>query len=318
MVGTWQGKPLLSSILQLLASLSLYLSISLSLHASFYQFLELPSSIIVFSSTCLSLAWFSFPVLALIMNLNESFWQNSKKKRKEIPRKRNLNHSLIQAGYACKRCLQRWPTPRVHISTASLITRSCWQCHVTARLSVARRHVMSKTASRTGARVLLPVLWRSESQLHPWKRLQDHWYFFSKPAARPSLKTPARRLQDVTVARRTCASKTLERKEGVPRWNQCWTLWARQIGASSAWLFARLECLRRTLPILRGSDRDPGRQTGTYECEPCVIILALRSWNSKRSGSFDQTSCLWSSRSLSLSSSFTSFFLFFLFHFYIF
>ena len=40
---------------------------------------------------------------------------------------------------------------------------------------------MSKTASRSGTRVLLPLLdlWRSKSQLHAWKRLQDPGTFLS-------------------------------------------------------------------------------------------------------------------------------------------
>ena len=105
--------------------------------------------------------------------------------------------------------------------------------------------------------------------------------------------------------------KTLEKKEGVPRWNQCWRLWARQIGASSAWFYSLAwSVFAGTLPILRGSDRDPARQTETCECEPCVRPPFV-----KRSGSFDQTSCLWSSRSLSLSSSFF-FFFFFIFTFF--
>ena len=40
---------------------------------------------------------------------------------------------------------------------------------------------------------------------------------FSKLAARPSLKTPARRLLDVTVARRTCASKNIGKERGNPQ-----------------------------------------------------------------------------------------------------
>ena len=100
--------------------------------------------------------------MALIMNLNESFWQSSKKKRK-----RKLNHSSWTCMLAL---LQRWrrPTPCVHISKTSLITRSCWQCHV---LPAA----MSKTAAR-----ILPLLdlWQFESQLHAWKRLQDPGTFF--------------------------------------------------------------------------------------------------------------------------------------------
>ena len=103
--------PSLSVSLSLFLSPSLCLSLSLSLHVSFYKFLKLPKWHFVFSSSSqsLSLAWFSFLVLslfemALIMSLNESFWQSSKKKRKE-------NHS----SWTCVQALlHRWrrPTPR--------------------------------------------------------------------------------------------------------------------------------------------------------------------------------------------------------------
>ena len=132
-VGTRQGKSLLSSFLRLLSFLS-FLSLSLSLSVSPRITLSVPrtphhfvfSSFSLSLSLSLSLAWFSFPVLsfkmALIMNLNESFWQSSKKKRK-------LNHSSWICTLALlQRRGWRRPTPRVHISTTSLITRtrSCW------------------------------------------------------------------------------------------------------------------------------------------------------------------------------------------------
>ena len=173
---------------------------------------------------------------------------------------------------------------------------------------VARRHVKDRVSN--GARVLLPVLWRSdrESQLHAWKRLQDLSTFF-KLAARPSLKTPARRLLDVTVARRTCASKNIGKERGSPQVKSM----LKALGKTDRWLvgvvlFARLECLRRNAP---GPSRQ--RQAGTRPPNRDMWVRTVRNSRPpfvKRSGSFDQTSCLWSSRSLSLSSSF--FFSFFI------
>ena len=179
------------------------------------------------------------------MNLNESFWQSSKKKKENW---------IIPARYACKPLLQRWSTPRVHISTTSLITRSCWQCHV---LPAA----MSKTASRNGARLLLSVLWRSKSQLHAWKRLQDPGTFFPNLLRALRWKRPLAVCWTLRSHDELAPPKTLEKKEGVPRWNQCWTLWARQIGASSAWFYSLAwNVFAGTLPILRGSDRDKQRR----------------------------------------------------------
>ena len=78
-------------------------------------------------------------------------------------------------------------------------------------------------------------------------------YFFSK-VARPSLKTPARRLLDVTVARRTCASKNIGKERGSPQVKSM----LKALGKTDRCLvgvvlFARLECLRRNAP-------DPSRQ----------------------------------------------------------
>ena len=210
-------------------------------------------------------------------------------------KKRKLNHS----SRTCVQVLQqRWPTPRVHISTTSLITRFCWQCHV---LPAPCQRPRLKLAC---VRVLLPVLWRSESQLHAWKRLQDPGTFFPNLLSALRWKRPLVVCWTLRSHDELAPPKTLEKKEGVPRWNQCWRLWARQIGASSAWFYSLAwSVFTGTLPILRGSDRDPARQTETCECEPCVMS---RPPFVKRCGSFDQTSCLWSSRSLSLSSSFSS------------
>ena len=143
--------------------------------------------------------------------------------------------------------LQRWPTPRVHISTTSLIARSCWQCHV---LPAA----MSKTASRTGVRVLFQFCDKASHSFTPGSDCVGPWCFFSKLAARPSLKTPARRLLDVTVARRTCASKNIGKERGNPKVKSM----LKALGKTDRCLvgvviFARLECLRRNAP-------DPSRQ----------------------------------------------------------
>ena len=129
-------------------------------------------------------------------------------------------------------------------------------------LAVSRvARAMSKTASRTGVRA-------SSSSSSVTKRvtasrleaIAGPWYFFSKLAERPSLKTPACRLLDVTVARRTCASKNIGKERGSPQVKSM----LKALGKTDRCLvgvvlFARLECLHRTPPILRGSDRDPAR-----------------------------------------------------------
>ena len=80
-------------------------------------------------------------------------------------------------------------------------------------------------------------------------------------------------------------------------------------------LFARLECLRRNAPDPSRQRRGPppAKQSRTCECEcetcecePCVMS---RPPFVKRSGSFDQTSCLWRF--------FASFFFFFFFFFFL-
>ena len=142
---------------------------------------------------------------------------------------------------------------------------------------------MSKTASRSGARVPPPLLdlLRSESQLHARKRYSSFFFFSkSRPAARPSLKTPARRLLEVTVAWWTCASKNIGKERGSPQVKSAMSnAWARQVGASSAWFYS-LAWIFLSSPerFLRSSDLDPARQTETCQYEPCVN-LALHSWN---------------------------------------
>ena len=233
------------------------------------------------------------------MSLNESFWQSSTKKKE-----RKLNHS---SRICVQALLQCWPTPRVHISTTSLITRSCGRatcCPPPCR----------KTASRTGARVLLPVLWRSESQLHAWnwkwKRLQDPGTFFPNLLRALRWKRPLVVCWTLRSHDELAPPKTLEKKEGVPRWNQCWTLWARQIGASSTWFYSLAwSVFAGTLTILRGSDRDPRPPNRDVWVR---TVRKSRPSFVKRSGSFDQTSCVYGIRVLCL------FLLLFLFHFYIF
>ena len=183
--------------------------------------------------------------------------------------------------------------------------RSCWQCHAlpaamskTARLELAREFFFDPLRSVTK--------WVTASRLEA----QDTGTF-SKLAACPSLKTPARRLLDVTVDDEPAPPKTLEKKEEVPRWNKCRTHWARQVGASSTWFYSLAWIfLSSAEHFLRDSDRYPARQTETCEYEPCVN-LALRSWTKVE---VHQTSCLWISRSSSLSS-ILFFFLFFYFFF---
>ena len=222
--------------------------------------------------------------------------QKKKKKRKE-----KLNHS----SWTCVQALlQRWPTPHVHISTTSLITstRSCWQCHV---LPTA----MSKTASRTGTRSSSSSSVTKGVTASRLEAIAGPWYFFSKLAAHPSLKTPARRLLDVTVARRTCASKNIGKERGSAQVKSMLNALGKTdrclVGVV---LFARFECLRRNAP-------DPSRQRqGPRPPNRDVWVRNVRNSRPpfvKRSGSFDQTFCLWSSRSLSLSFSISSFLLFF-------
>ena len=180
---------------------------------------------------------------------------------------------------------------------------------------------MSKTASRSGARVPPPLLdlLRSESQLHAWKRLQEPGgtqVFFPN---RGLLRT-LRWKRPLVVCCWTLRShddlappKILEKKEEVPRWNHCRTHWARQVGASSAWFYS-LAWIFLSSPerFLRGSDRDPARQTETCEYEPFVTPSVRET--------------KWKFRPNTVSIEFVFFafffffssFFFFFFHFYIF
>ena len=192
-----------------------------------------------------------------------------------------MNHS----SWTCVLALlqrRRRPTPRVHISTNVVD-----HLFFLAVPRVDRRHIKDRVSKW---RASSSPISRSVTKRVTASRLEAiaiPWYptFFSKsrPAARPSLKTPARRLLDVTitVARWTCASKNIGKERGSPQVksmsnaliNNC----ARQVGASSAWFYS-LAWIFLYSPerLLRGSDRDPARQTETCEYEPCVN-LALRS-----------------------------------------
>ena len=82
---------------------------------------------------------------------------------------------------------------------------------------VARRHVKDRLSNWRASSSSSSVTKRATASR--LEAIAGPWYFFSKVAARPSLiiKTPARRLLDVTVARRTCASKNIGKERGSPQ-----------------------------------------------------------------------------------------------------
>ena len=191
------------------------------------------------------------------------------------------------------------PRARVHISTMSLITRFCWQCHV---LPAA----MSKTASRTGARVLLPLpdLWRSESQLHASKRLQDPGTFF------PNLQRALRWKRPLVVCWTLRSDDELQRhwkrkRRSPGEINVKCIGQDRLVPCRCGFIRARLD-----FPVFAGtlpSRQRPGPRLPNRD----VWVRTVRKSRppfSKQSGSFDQTSYLWRSFSFSL------FFFFFFFH----
>ena len=229
------------------------------------------------------------------MNLNESFWQSSKKKKK-----RKLNHS----SWTCVQALlQRWP-PHTPCSHQHYVVDHSFLLAVSR---VAR--AMSKTASRTGVRA-------SSSSSSVTKRvtasrleaIAGPWYFFSKLAARPSLKTPACRLLDVTVARRTCASKNIGKERGSPQVKSM----LKALGKTDRCLvgvvlFARLECLHRNAP-------DPSRQRqGPRHPNRDVWVRTVRNV----SPSVRETKWKFRSNIVSMEFAFfVSFFFFFFFFFF--
>ena len=198
------------------------------------------------------------------MNLNESFRQSSKKRNEK-----KIESFKLDMRASAAAALAHTPCSHQH----NVVDHS----FLLAVPRVARRHVKDRAsnwrASSSSSSVPKRVTAsRLEASAGPW--------YFS-----PNLLRALRwkRLLVVCWTLRShdelAPPKTLEKEEGVPRWNQCWRLWARQIGASSAWFYSLAwSVFAGTLPILWGSDRDPARQTETCECEPCVI-LALRSWN---------------------------------------
>ena len=140
---------------------------------------------------------------------------------------------------------------------------------------VARRHVKDPVSNWRAISSSSSVTKRvTASRL---EAIAGPWYFFSKPCCAPFVenarsssagrygRTTNLRLQNIGKERGSPQVKSMLNALG--KTDRC------LVGVV---LFARLECLRRTLPILRGSDWDPARQTETCECELCVI-LALRS-----------------------------------------
>ena len=118
---------------------------------------------------------------------------------------------------------------------------------------VARRHVKDRASNWRASSSSGSVANRVTASC--LEAIAGPWYFFSKLAARPSLKTPASRLLDATVARRTCASKNIGKERGSP---QVKSMMLNALGKTDRCLvgvvlFARLECLRRNAP-------DPSRQ----------------------------------------------------------
>ena len=173
-----------------------------------------------------------FVIIAGSKGLNESFGKVQKKK---------LNHSSWTCVQALLPALAHTQCSHQH----NVVDHSFWL----AVPRVARRHAKDRVSN-----------WRaSSSSSFVTKRvtasrleaIAGPWYFFS---ARPSLKTPARRLLDVTVARRTCASKNIGKERGSPQVKSM----LKALGKTDRCLvgvvlFARLECLRRNAP-------DPSRQ----------------------------------------------------------
>ena len=141
---------------------------------------------------------------------------------------------------------------------------------------VARRHVKDRVSNwRTSSSSSSVTKRVTASRL---EAIAGPWYFFSKLAARPSLKTPARRLLDVTVARRACMrlQKHWKRKRECP-------------GEINVEGFGQDRQVPRRRGIIRSlavssPEPDPSRQRqgprppnrDVSECETCVI-LALRS-----------------------------------------
>ena len=137
---------------------------------------------------------------------------------------------------------------------------------------VARRHVNCKdrvsnwnASSSTTSR----WVWRSESQLHAWKRLQlqDPDPFFQTccaPLVEKARSSSAGRHGRTTNLRLQKHRKRKRKSTG--KIMQCRTHWTKQVGALSAWFYslARIFLSSRER-FLRVSDQDPARQTETCE-----------------------------------------------------
>ena len=143
---------------------------------------------------------------------------------------------------------------------------------------------MSKTASRTGASSSSTSwsvdMWRSESQLHTWKQLQDPGTFFQTccmPIFEKGPWSSARRYGRAMNLRLQEHWKRKRKSPGeinVERIGQ-----DSEVGASLAWLYSLTRIFLSTEKrSIRGSDPVPARQTETREYEPCVN-LTLRPRN---------------------------------------
>ena len=121
---------------------------------------------------------------------------------------------------------------------------------------VARRHFKDRVSNWRASSSSSSVTKRVTLSFTPGSDCRTLVLFFQTccaPFVENARSSSAGRSQDELAP-----PKTLEKKEGVPRWNQCWRLWARQIGVSSAWFYSLAwSVFIGTLPILRGSDRDP-------------------------------------------------------------
>ena len=142
---------------------------------------------------------------------------------------------------------------------------------------VARRHVKEPVSNWRASSSSSSVTKRvTASRL---EAIAGPWYFFFKLAVRPSSQVENARSSSAGRYGRTTNLRVqnIGKEGGIPQVKSMLNAFGKTdrclVGVV---LFARLECLRRTLPILRGSDRDPARQTEMCECE-LYVILALRS-----------------------------------------
>ena len=144
--------------------------------------------------------------------------------------------------------LARAHTPCSHQHNVAIVDHS----FLLAVPRVARRHVKDRVLN-----------WRASSSFSSVTKqvtasrlgaIAGPWYFFPNLLRALRWKRPLVVCWTLRSHDELAPPKTLEKKEGVPRWNQCWTLWARQIGASSAWFYSL------AWSVFAGNAPDPSRQ----------------------------------------------------------